>query len=53
MLILKLNDQEANENITRDVKNALKLAAEIIDIISIKTVDKLYNYNLDNYAHSW
>lgn len=47
------NDPEANENITRDVKNALKLAGEIIDIISSKTVSRPYNYNLDNYAHSW
>lgn len=47
------NDPEANENITRDVKNALKLAGEIIDIISSKTVSRPYNYILDNYAHSW
>ncbi|WP_338954385.1 hypothetical protein [Spiroplasma endosymbiont of Polydrusus cervinus] len=47
------NDPEANENITRDVKNALKLAGEIIDIISSKTVDRPYNYHLGNYAHSW
>ncbi|WP_253301778.1 hypothetical protein [Spiroplasma endosymbiont of Phyllotreta cruciferae] len=47
------NDHEANENITRDVKNALKLAGEIIDIISSKTVSRPYNYSLDNYAHSW
>ncbi len=47
------NDPEANENITRDVKNALKLAGEIIDIISSKTVSRPYNYSLDNYAHPW
>ncbi|WP_338956170.1 hypothetical protein [Spiroplasma endosymbiont of Polydrusus cervinus] len=47
------NDPEANENITRDVKNALKLVGEIIDIISSKTVDRPYNYHLGNYAHSW
>ncbi|WP_338954784.1 hypothetical protein [Spiroplasma endosymbiont of Polydrusus cervinus] len=47
------NDPEANENITRDVKNALKLAGEIIDIISSKTVDRPYNYHLGNYAHPW
>ncbi|WP_338964737.1 MULTISPECIES: hypothetical protein [unclassified Spiroplasma] len=47
------NDPEANENITRDVKNALKLAGEIIDIISSKTVPRPYNYSLDNYAHPW
>lgn len=47
------NDPEANENITRDVKNALKLAGEIIDIISSKTVTRPYNYILDNYAHPW
>ncbi|MFW4371202.1 MAG: hypothetical protein EHV01_004605 [Spiroplasma sp. hy2] len=47
------NDPEANENITRDVKNALKLAGEIIDIISSKTVSRPYNYSLNNYAHSW
>ncbi len=47
------NDPEANENITRDVKNALKLAGEIIDIISSKTFTRPYNYSLDNYAHSW
>ncbi|WP_342256525.1 hypothetical protein [Spiroplasma endosymbiont of Poecilobothrus nobilitatus] len=45
------NDPEANENITRDVKNALKLAGEIIDIISSKTVSRPYNYSLDNYAN--
>ncbi len=47
------NDPEANENITCDVKNALKLAGEIIDIISSKTVSRPYNYSLDNYAHPW
>ncbi|WP_425377630.1 hypothetical protein [Spiroplasma endosymbiont of Polydrusus pterygomalis] len=47
------NDPEANENITRDVKNALKLAGEIIDIISSKTVDRPYNYHLGNYFHPW
>ncbi|QED24602.1 hypothetical protein [Spiroplasma citri] len=47
------NDPEANENITRDVKNALKLAGEIIDIISSKTNIRPYNYNLGNYAHPW
>ncbi len=47
------NDPEANENIIIDVKNALKLAGEIIDIISSKTLSRHYNYNLDNYAHSW
>ncbi|UZQ30369.1 MAG: hypothetical protein OHM56_02175 [Spiroplasma phoeniceum] len=47
------NDPEANENITRDVKNALKLAGEIIDIISSKTVSRPYNYSIDNYVHSW
>ncbi|UZQ30166.1 MAG: hypothetical protein OHM56_01045 [Spiroplasma phoeniceum] len=47
------NDSEANQNITRDVKNALKLAGEIIDIISSKTVDRPYNYSLDNYANLW
>ncbi|MFW4370839.1 MAG: hypothetical protein EHV01_002750, partial [Spiroplasma sp. hy2] len=47
------NDHEANDTITRDVKNALKLAGEIIDIISSKTVSRPYNYSLDNYAHSW
>ncbi|UZQ29131.1 MAG: hypothetical protein OHM56_07820 [Spiroplasma phoeniceum] len=47
------NDSEANQNITRDVKNALKLAGEIIDIISSKTVSRPYNYSLDNYAHPW
>ncbi|WP_419334134.1 hypothetical protein [Spiroplasma endosymbiont of Sarcophaga variegata] len=47
------NDPEANENITRDVKNALKLAGEIIDIISSKTKTRPYNYLLDNYAHPW
>ncbi|WP_253301650.1 hypothetical protein [Spiroplasma endosymbiont of Phyllotreta cruciferae] len=47
------NDPEANENITLDVKNALKLAGEIIDIISSKTVSRPYNYGLDNYTHSW
>ncbi|WP_425377738.1 hypothetical protein [Spiroplasma endosymbiont of Polydrusus pterygomalis] len=47
------NDPEANENITRDVKNALKLAGEIIDIISSKTVTRPYNYHLGNYAHPW
>ncbi|UZQ29565.1 MAG: hypothetical protein OHM56_10420 [Spiroplasma phoeniceum] len=47
------NDSEANQNITRDVKNVLKLAGEIIDIMSIKTVDRPYNYRLDNYAHTW
>ncbi len=45
------NDPEVNENITRDVKNALKLAGEIIDIISSKTASRPYNYRLDNYAH--
>ncbi len=35
------NDPEVNENITRDVKNALKLAGEIIDIISSKTASRL------------
>ncbi|PQM32143.1 hypothetical protein [Spiroplasma poulsonii] len=47
------NDPEANENITRDVKNALKLAGEIIDIISSKTVSRPYNYHLGNYSHPW
>ncbi|MBW3059187.1 MAG: hypothetical protein CXB60_09185 [Spiroplasma poulsonii] len=47
------NDPEANENITRDVKNALKLAGEIIDIISSKTVSRPYNYHSGNYAHPW
>ncbi len=47
------NDLEANENITRDIKNSLKLACEIIDIISSKTVYRPYNYSLDNYYHSW
>lgn len=47
------NDPEANENITRDVKNALKLAGEIIDIISSKTKSRPYNYSLDNYTHPW
>ncbi|MGL5204664.1 MAG: hypothetical protein ACRC63_00270 [Metamycoplasmataceae bacterium] len=47
------NDPEANENITRDVKNALKLAGEIIDIISSKTVTRPYNYHSGNYAHPW
>ncbi|MBH8623453.1 MULTISPECIES: hypothetical protein [Spiroplasma] len=47
------NNPEANENITRDVKNALKLAGEIIDIISSKTKSRPYNYSLDNYAHPW
>ncbi len=47
------NDPEANKNITHDVKNALKLACEIIDIISSKTVSRPYNYILDNYAHPW
>lgn len=47
------NDPEANENITRDVKNALKLAGETIDIISSKTSSRPYNYSLDNYAHPW
>ncbi|WP_425377872.1 hypothetical protein [Spiroplasma endosymbiont of Polydrusus pterygomalis] len=47
------NDPEANENITRDVKNALKLAGEIIDIISSKTVTRPYNYHLGNYDHPW
>ncbi|QED24770.1 hypothetical protein FRX96_04930 [Spiroplasma citri] len=47
------NDPEANENTTRDVKNALKLAGEIIDIISSKTNIRPYNYNLGNYAHPW
>lgn len=47
------NDPQANENITRDVKNALKLAGEIIDIVSSKTIDRPYNYHLGNYAHPW
>ncbi|WP_425379055.1 hypothetical protein [Spiroplasma endosymbiont of Polydrusus pterygomalis] len=47
------NDPEANENITRDFKNALKLAGEIIDIISSKTVTRPYNYHLRNYVHPW
>ncbi|MFW4371421.1 MAG: hypothetical protein EHV01_005745, partial [Spiroplasma sp. hy2] len=46
------NDPEANDTIIRDVKNALKLAGEIIDIISSKTVSRPYNYSLDNYAYS-
>ncbi|AHF61012.1 hypothetical protein P344_03470 [Spiroplasma mirum ATCC 29335] len=47
------NDPEANENITKDVKNALKLAGEIIDTTSAKTFTRPYNYVLDNYAHPW
>ncbi|WP_425380113.1 hypothetical protein [Spiroplasma endosymbiont of Stenodema calcarata] len=47
------NDPDANDTITRDVKNALKLAGEIIDIISSKTKTRPYNYLLDNYAHPW
>ncbi len=47
------NDHESNENITRDVKKALKLAGEIIDIIYSKTISIPYNYSLDNYAHPW
>ncbi|WP_338955816.1 hypothetical protein [Spiroplasma endosymbiont of Polydrusus cervinus] len=47
------NYPESNENITRDVKNALKLAGEIIDIISSKTVTRPYNYYLGNYVHPW
>ena len=47
------NDPEANENITKDVKNALKLAGEIIDTTSTKTFTRPYNYVSDNYAHPW